>query len=227
MESCSPRYTELARSAQVALLLVLGSLWGQAAAAPGNDEAMGYERRVSEVQAGPAPVVQKRLQAGKKAAFFCANCHGESGVSALGHVPNLAGQNPVYLMVQIQKFADGRRKDDFMTGLIKALKDEDRLGMAMYYASQTVPPRAAEDARQVQQGRQIYSRACVGCHGASARGNKNVARLAGQQTEYLIQSLTHYRNRTGQRSDPSMLSVASNLKDDQIAAVAAYLSSLP
>lgn len=221
------RFTGLGRSISVGFLLAMGVVYVSAAAAPRNEEVVGYEKRIGEVQSGSAAALQKRLTAGKKAAFFCANCHGESGVSALGHVPNLAGQNPVYLMVQIQKFADGRRKDDFMTGLIKALKDEDRLGMAMYYASQPVPPRAAGNAREVQQGRQIYSRACVGCHGAGAQGNRNVARLAGQQPDYLIQSLTHYRNRTGQRSDPSMLSVAANLKDDQIAAVAAYLSSLP
>jgi cytochrome c553 len=49
------------------------------------------------------------ISAGKRAAFFCANCHGETGVSALEHVPNLAGQNAFYLLAQIDKFGDGRR----------------------------------------------------------------------------------------------------------------------
>lgn len=215
------------RALMAMVWLALTGLCVQAGIAAGLDESAIIEKRLGEAQSGPAASVQKRLLAGKKAAFFCANCHGESGVSTLGHVPNLAGQNPIYLLVQIQKFADGRRKDDFMSGLIKALKDEDRLGIAMYYASQAVLPNQRVGAREVQQGRQIYVRACAGCHGASARGSRNIARLAGQQPEYLVQALTDYRKRTGQRADPSMLSVASNLKDDQIAALAVYLSSMP
>ncbi|MBK6743168.1 MAG: c-type cytochrome [Hydrogenophilales bacterium] len=217
----------LARPISVAAIGVFLISGGKVQAAPGGDEVVAYERRVNEIQASAPGVIQKKLQVGKKAAFFCANCHGDVGLSKMGHVPNLAGQNPVYLMMQIQKFADGRRKDDFMSGLIKALKDEDRLGMALFYASQAVPPGEVGNARQAQRGRALYMRACIGCHGASAHGNRNVARLAGQQSEYLVASLTNYRKRTGQRTDPSMTSVAANLNDEQIAALAEYLTTLP
>lgn len=195
-------------------------------AAPPADEALAYARRIDEIK-GNAQVWAKSLQAGKKAAFFCVNCHGEAGIGKLSNVPNLAGQNPAYLMVQIQKFGDGRRKDDFMSGLIKALKEEDRLSMAMYYASLDVPPSRAEDARQAQQGRTLYARACLGCHGVKAHGGNNVARLAGQHRVYLADSLTQYRNRSGQRTDPVMTAVAAGLNDEQIAALAGYLTTLP
>jgi cytochrome c553 len=191
-----------------------------------TDEVAAYERRIEALVATPASR-QKTILAGKKATFFCVNCHGEVGVSSQPNVPNLAGQNPAYLMMQIQKFADGRRKDDFMSGLIKALKEEDRLGMAIYYGSLSVPAAGVKDDRAVQQGRAMFGRACFGCHGASAHGGRNVARLAGQQPAYLIESLTRYRNRSGERTDPVMNSVAAKLSNDDIANLAAYLSSLP
>jgi cytochrome c553 len=56
----------------------------------------------------------------------------------LDHVPNLAGQHAFYLLTQIDKFGDGRRKDEFMSGLVKVLKPEDRSNIAVLYATQEV-----------------------------------------------------------------------------------------
>src|SRR4051812_22777797 len=38
---------------------------------------------------------------GSKIATFCSNCHGESGHSLKPEVPNLAGQNTIYVMTQL------------------------------------------------------------------------------------------------------------------------------
>lgn len=199
------------------------SHWAQAAP---NTESLAYERRIETVSSSPQ-TRQKAVAEGKKAAFFCVNCHGDTGLGKFDNVPNLAGQNPAYLMVQIQKFADGRRKDDFMSGLIKALSEADRLNMAVYYASLSVPASVPKDKRAAERGRALYSRACVGCHGADAHGNRDVARLAGQKASYLAESLQQYRGRTGTRTDPVMSSVASGLNNGQIEELSAYLSSLP
>ncbi|MDP3440591.1 MAG: c-type cytochrome, partial [Azonexus sp.] len=64
------------------------------------------QERIKAVQADPA-ARKAAVEAGKKTAFFCANCHGEDGVSKTPEVPNLAGQNPGYLLEQIRKFAAG------------------------------------------------------------------------------------------------------------------------
>src|SRR5512135_1124685 len=79
--------------------------------------AQGDEARIQQVMSSPAALAQA-TQEGKKAAFFCANCHGETGNSAYDYIPNLAGQNAAYLLNQIRKFADGRRQDEFMSGMI-------------------------------------------------------------------------------------------------------------
>ena len=80
---------------------------------------------------------------GRKAAAVCANCHGEGGTSVQANVPNLAAQNPAYLLDQMSQFADGRRKNEFMQGMIKAMKVDERAGVAMYYAAQKLTPACA------------------------------------------------------------------------------------
>lgn len=181
--------------------------------------------RVRKVIASETEFNKLRV-AGKKAAFFCANCHGEDGNSAHGHIPNLAGQNAVYLLNQIEKFADGRRQDEFMTGMIKVLKPEDRFNMAIFYSSQPVRPAASNNPALVSKGKQLYDSICKTCHGAQGYGNEKIARLAGQQPGYVKLSLEQYRKGTKERNDPVMGSVARRLKDADIAALAAYLPTM-
>ncbi|MBS1131497.1 MAG: Cytochrome c, class [Proteobacteria bacterium] len=181
--------------------------------------------RLKTVQADPA-ALKAAVEAGKKATFFCANCHGEDGVSKTPEVPNLAGQNPAYLLEQIRKFGSGERKDQFMQGLIKVLKDEERVQVALYYASVTVPPSAADSAK-VPHGKELFTKLCVRCHGEQARGNELFPRLAGQKLPYLQTTIARYRDGTGIRNNQLMSIATSTLKNDDIAAVANYLTQLP
>lgn len=210
-----------------ALLIGFLSLSAQAAyvwvpSAPAKE----IEARLVKLSADPV-AHKAAIVAGKRAAFFCANCHGETGVSALQHVPNLAGQNAFFLLGQIDKFGDGRRKDDFMSGLVKVLKPEDRFNIAVFYASQSVPARAANNAAQVLAGSKQFARACVGCHGAKGYGTHEIARLAGQQHGYLVTALKNYRSGSGIRADSRMTGVAQKLSDAEIVALASYLGTLP
>mgnify|MGYP000882057502 CR=1 FL=1 len=180
-----------------------------------------YEARVERASANP-----KTLAAGKRAAFLCLYCHGEDGNSVQENIPNLAGQNPVYLLTQIEKFGDGRRKDEFMSGLIKSLSNEDRVNMAVYYAAMRPIPARVEDERLVAQGRKRYLATCSGCHGPNATGNKSIARLAGQRVSYLTQALNNYRSSTPPRTDPVMTLIARKLPAADIPLIATYLSTL-
>ncbi|WP_165873427.1 c-type cytochrome [Parasulfuritortus cantonensis] len=201
----------------------LATVLGVAAAPPAL--AADNAERVRQV-AGSAADFEKASQAGKKAAFFCVNCHGEDGNSAYDYIPNLAGQNAVYLLNQIEKFADGRRQDEFMSGLIKVLKPEDRFNMALYYSGETVKTAVVKDSKQVAHGQQIYERACKSCHGAQGYGNEKIARLAGQQPVYLKKALEDYRASVKLRKDPIMGSIARRLKDADIDALAAYIPTM-
>jgi len=196
-------------------------LWASAALGAGAD----VEARLNQVMGNDQARVAAAA-AGKRAAFFCENCHGATGNSSLDHVPNLAGQHAFYLLTQIDKFGDGRRKDEFMSGLVKVLKPEDRFNIAVFYATQEVVPTVVKDTRQIQAGRDHYLRACRGCHGADGRGTREVARLAGQRQGYLMNAMRDYRAGRGLRADPRMTSVAKGLSDAQIEALASYLASL-
>lgn len=205
---------------RILCVLPLG-LWGASALGAGAD----VEARINQVMANDQARAAA-VAAGRRAAFFCENCHGATGNSPLEHVPNLAGQNAFYLLTQIDKFGDGRRKDEFMSGLVKVIKPEDRFNIAVFYATQAVEPGKPADARLVQAGREHFLRSCRGCHGAEAWGTRDVARLAGQRSVYLVNALKGYRAGQGVRSDPRMTFVAKKLGDDQILALASYLSSM-
>jgi cytochrome c553 len=163
-------------------------------------------------------------EAGRKVSSFCANCHGVDGNSKLPDVPNLAAQDPVYLLSQVRKFYTGERKDQWMEPVIKLLSESERLNIVVYYAGQQVTPASSVPPNGA--GREIFRRICSRCHGEQAQGGERFPRLAGQQNAYLIRALTSYRNRTGSRVEPEMLAMTAALKDADIKAVADYLSSL-
>lgn len=201
------------------VVALLGPLSGTAVAQPELVE------RLKQVQSDPV-ARKSAIESGKKASFFCANCHGETGVSKSQDVPNLAGQNPDYLLEQIRKFATGERKDQFMQGLIKLLSDDERLQIALFYSNATVVPATADPTSLVQ-GKAIFEKLCVRCHGPQARGDALVPRLAGQKRTYLATSITRYRDNTGVRNNQLMSIATSTLKTEEISAIANYLSQLP
>lgn len=164
------------------------------------------------------------IEAGRKASSFCANCHGADGNSKLTEVPNLAGQNPIYLLNQVNKFYTGERKDEWMEPAIRLLNETERLHMVAYFSSMRVTPASSGPGSDA--GRDLYKKVCTRCHGEQALGGERFPRLAGQQRTYLITSLTRYRDRTGTRMEPEMLAMTAALKDAEIKALAEYLSSL-
>lgn len=69
---------------------------------------------------------------------------------------------------------------------------------------------------------------CQGCHGLTgyknAYPNYHVPRIGGQSKQYLVNALTEYKK--GSRKHPTMQAQAMSFSDEDIAAIAAYLSSL-
>jgi cbb3-type cytochrome c oxidase subunit III len=84
-------------------------------------------------------------------------------------------------------------------------------------------------------GKQIFGTTCVACHGASAQGNPSLGApaLAGQSAAYLERQLNDFRSglRGANPKDSfggQMRAASATLTDGKaIAAVAAYLASLP
>jgi cytochrome c553 len=66
--------------------------------------------------------------------------------------------------------------------------------------------------------------ACAGCHGANGEGVGPNPGLAGKSEQQIVQALADYK--TGKRSNAVMKSMASPLKDQEMADLGAYYSSL-
>jgi cytochrome c553 len=201
-----------------ALGLLASSAWAQTPA----PALSPLDARMKQVLADPKATAAA-VVAAKKVTFLCEVCHGVDGNSSKPDVPNLGGQNPSYLLTQMDKFSRGLRHYQFMEGLMRLLSEDDRINATVFYATKAVKPAATASSAA---GKELFAQRCSMCHGEQARGNENTPRLAGQQPEYLKMSITRYRDRTGERIYEPMSTMTSVLKNADITALTAYLSSL-
>ncbi len=187
--------------------------------------AVDLGARLKVVQEDPS---QREIayKAGASVANFCANCHGAGGNSLAPDIPNLAGQNPTYLIEQLRQFSDGRRRNEFMERMIKALSPDEKVGIVVFYAGQEVTHKGASDVKLAAKGEEYYRKICVRCHGVEGRGGEKIARIAGQQANYLTVTLKRYRDGSTLRASPLMAANTKNMTDDDIAAVVSFVSSM-
>ncbi len=171
-------------------------------------------------------LMEQAYKQGAKLATFCANCHGPAGHSVLPEVPNLAGQNTVYVLNQLNKFHDGRRRGNFfMEGLVKAMSNEERFAVAVYYTNQEPASFKVSDPTLAASGKTLYEDACKRCHGLSGGGSERNSRIAGQHPGYLDMSLRRYRENRD-RVEDRMFKATKALTDLEIKALSAYIGSL-
>jgi len=215
--------------------LVSISLIAIALATPVFAEDMSMNRMLDEIDLRLQNNVTRKeaIASGRERALLCQSCHGKDGNSVQPEVPNLAGQNAGYLLDQINRFANGLRKDYVMNQLAKNFTTEDKINIAIYYYSTPVKPQHL-NWHLVYKGEPLYKEICSNCHGQEGLGRKNLARLAGQQVDYVKKVLTQFRNTANQstsksespRNSVTMERVAKNLTDEQIDALAAYVAQL-
>jgi len=196
---------------------------GQSAAA---SAPVDLSARLKQVESSPQQM-EAMLRAGKRVAAFCANCHGDGGNSVKPDVPNLAGQNAYYLLAQLREFSGSQRKTtEFKKRLVNAMSTDEKVGMVVFYAGQAVIVKPAADPALARKGEELYAKACVECHEKDGRGTKQFSRIAGQQTVYLTTTLKGYRDNSGARMDGDMVKNIKPMKDADINALVAYVSSM-
>ena len=197
---------------------------GDAVAARDLELRKQMEERVHRYAVDEA-ALQRSVQAAQERTVFCSYCHGEDGNSTRDHIPSLAGQSPVYLLDQFERFGDGRRKDFVMAELARTFSDEEKVNLSIYYSRMNMRP-AGGDPAKVAAGKQVFETFCVQCHGADAKGEEGYARLAGQRPTYVVKMLKEFRDQTGRRANPWMTAVTVRLSEADMEAVAAYLAGL-
>lgn len=213
------------RTGRVLLLLSLAAFTTVPATALAQDRERSTQAimdRLIDVLADKAKR-ENAIAAGEERTMLCTRCHGEDGNSVNTDVPNLAGQNPSYLVEQMRKYADGRRSNFVMQALARGFTGDDTINISLFYSSMPVKP-IESDPQQAAKGRGIYEGQCQACHGHDGRGESGYARLSGQQMGYVRNILKHFRD--GEAGDSPMTKVARNLADDDIQALAAYIAQL-
>ncbi|MGB1581435.1 MAG: c-type cytochrome [Nevskiales bacterium] len=89
-------------------------------------------------------------------------------------------------------------------------------------------PLFAHAAGDAEAG-QVKADTCMGCHGIKDYSNVyptyRVPKLGGQHPEYIVAALKAYK--AGERSHPTMKANAAQMSDQDMADIAAYLSSAP
>lgn len=211
--------------AMLALALFAGLAWQPAAMAQAGRSKVDIDTRLQQAMADPK-LADELYKVGRKVSAVCANCHGDGGNSTKPSVPDLAGQNPAYLLEQVRQFADGRRRYEFMEGMIRAMNSDEKIGMVLFYAAQPVTPKPVADAALLAKGQEIFGKNCFRCHGDMGRGNDQIARIAGQQTDYLRSTLKRYRDGPNTRANSIMTPNTKLLTDADIESLVAYVSSM-
>ncbi|MFT5320387.1 MAG: cytochrome c553 [Pseudohongiellaceae bacterium] len=182
-------------------------------------------------------VAQGDAAAGADKIAICLACHGQDGnVSQLPNVPKIGGQSEKYLLKQMQDIKSGARAAPLMTGMLNTLDEQGLADVAAYYASQAAPQGAAEQDK-VALGESLYRggnaqigvAACSACHSPNGQGlgSAGYPALSGQDPAYTDLQLRAFRDGIRQNDDAEVMrSIAARLNDEEIAALASYVSGL-
>jgi len=183
-----------------------------------------------EQQGGPDAVWQKAAEATELERIRCQACHGAEGSSTKAEYPNLAGQQPLYLILQLEGFRGKVRKSLTMHGMAKALDDEMMFHLAAFYASFVPKPNRLSEKPETQEkrahGESVFLSRCQHCHGPKAGGQGVYARLAGQKPQYLRAQLERFRSRDRTRVHAGMRAITAGLSDGDIEAIVLFLAGL-
>jgi cytochrome c553 len=161
-------------------------------------------------------------------AAICAACHGEKGLPQDKSIPIIWGQNAGYLYLQFRDFQKGARKDDRMTPIAQGIVKEDALALAEYFAAKPWPNTGAPAASKADTDVAIAANksiVCTSCHLEQFQGDSSVPRLAGQEHDYLLKTMTDFRNHT-RANNPGMSDLMNTATPAQLSAMAAYLAGL-
>jgi cytochrome c553 len=204
-----------------------------------------YPQPVSTAQASPVSIVQwgpdvlnvlanARPERGAQiAASVCTICHGEKGVSVTPDLPSLNGQSAAAIYKQLHDYRSGARAHPLMTPVAKQLTVPDLANVAVYFGRDAQPGAGLGErdqpadraiiqlATEGDSARRIPS--CNSCHVNGSGGPIETPILTGQHHLYLENQLKLYKSEQ-RRNDVyrRMRAIASQLSDEEIAALAQY-----
>jgi cytochrome c553 len=200
----------------------------EVAVAPAASEVASANPEVAAAPPGVTPSLEERLQ-------LCAGCHNPDGNSVIPENPKLAGLDAKYLARQLADFKAGKRENPVMSSIIPMVNEEEFKPLAKFFSQQKRLAAESDKADLLAKGKQIFEEgvigtaapACGGCHGEDGSGSDKFPRLNGQNPAYVVSQLLNFRS-GARTNDPKavMQSVAKRLNEEEINAVAEYMSTL-
>jgi cytochrome c553 len=168
-----------------------------------------------------AQTIEQRAQ-------LCAACHGDNGVPQQKTTPAIWGQQLGYLYLQLRDFKSGARKNEQMSAVAATLERDDMMALAQYFSQKPWPslaqPRASETVA-AQALRATTAVVCTSCHQEGYQGDGTQPRLAGQQKDYMAQTMRDFRD--GKRgNNPGMSDLMKSISESDIDPIADYLAGL-
>ena len=163
----------------------------------------------------------------------CHLCHGTEGEASSAIYPRIAGQHQEYIIKQLSDFRSGKRKG-VMNDMAGDLKDDEIVALADYFSAKPPLTHRIRDKDLEAVGQYIFNKgnkysgvaACASCHGENGEGDHSLPRLAGQHKRYVTGQLEDFNQRTRTNDNAIMNSIASQLTELEINAVALYVSGL-
>lgn len=168
----------------------------------------------------------------------CAWCHGPS-LQGYTTAPRLAGQKSAYLEKQMLNFQtharDNPLSQQVMWGAAGTVNPDVAHEMSIYISTLDAEPANDGNRDLENDGRAIYQNgnaaanvpSCLVCHGPEAQGTGAIPRLGGLSYRYLERRLEQWGEGYHASAMFPMPAVASKLSEDEIKAMASYLSFLP
>jgi len=205
-------------------ILIAGLLHAGVAPAAATDSGGGGDLRAT--LATPQDIVE-----GKRVAeASCASCHGLNGIakSKDKDMPNIAGQRPGYLYLELRVYQVGGRGNTPMNNAVKFLSDDALVKVAAYYANlDPAQPAASGSAKAgpaktdpVSTGKAAAA-GCSGCHGETGISKTSgMPNLVGLDPKYVVASVKAYKG--GQRKNDMMKTLVSAVTDAELDDIALF-----
>jgi cytochrome c553 len=174
---------------------------------------------------------------------YCEVCHGVSAQGFIGYypIPRLAGQQVEYIENELKGFVEHKRVNtasptatNVMFNVGHVLSPAMIKALATSFHDLNPKPMGGAPKQDLAAGKKIFHEgipsakvpACASCHGADAKGNGQIPRLAGQLFPYVVKQLTNWSHERQEENSDIMAPIAHGLTESQIDAVAAYVSYL-
>ena len=186
---------------------------------------------------------------GRKSAFKfgCLKCHGKESLAKYKHIPNLNGQNILYLARQLTEFQSQQpseskskraqsRHSAFMRFQVNQFDDDEIWNISSYFAS--IPRCFKPPSKRTNLAAPEIIKNCSSCHGRQGITIfPEVPNLAGQNQEYILRQLRLFKSHDSKANTSNRLAdsryhfyvsrIAKDIEESELKVIANYYAALP